>query len=179
MPQRQGRGRGPEVENDRWAGVDVGAQQKGFDVAVIDDRRLVDHAAGVRNVNEVRDWLLRTRPAVVAIDSPCDWATGDERSRACERAFARARVCGIRYTPAGALADGNRYYDWTRWGGRRGRATCAAWATRVLAEFGLLGLPPRLNQDGRDAIGAALTARAHTRGETEAFGETIVVPRDR
>jgi hypothetical protein len=35
--------------------------------------------------------------------------------------------------------------------------------------------PARLNQDERDAIAAALTARAHERGETERFGD-IVVP---
>jgi hypothetical protein len=36
-------------------------------------------------------------------------------------------------------------------------------------------VPERLSQDDRDAIGAALTARAHGQGETESFG-AIVVP---
>jgi hypothetical protein len=38
------------------------------------------------------------------------------------------------------------------------------------------GLPSRPNQDARDAITAAVTARAHTLGETQAFGP-LVVPR--
>jgi hypothetical protein len=41
--------------------------------------------------------------------------------------------------------------------------------------LGLEGLPKRTNQDQRDAIAAAVTARAHTRGVTELMGE-IVVP---
>jgi hypothetical protein len=32
-----------------------------------------------------------------------------------------------------------------------------------------------MNQDGRDAIGAALTVRLHARGRTDRFGD-IVVP---
>jgi hypothetical protein len=40
---------------------------------------------------------------------------------------------------------------------------------------GLDALPRRTNQDERDAIAAALTARQHDLGLTEAFGE-IVVP---
>ena len=113
-----------------------------------------------------------------------------------------AGVCGIRYAPAKGRADGNPYYDWircglelcgvlgewswcviecfptaswSRWGHRKGPATRGAWSSKVLAAFGLIGLPDRLGQDARDAIGAALTARAHARHETEAFGE-IVVP---
>lgn len=39
-------------------------------------------------------------------------------------------------------------------------------------------MSPILGQDKRDAIGAALTARAHALGDTEAFGD-IVVPRAR
>jgi hypothetical protein len=36
-------------------------------------------------------------------------------------------------------------------------------------------LPPRTNQDSRDAIAAAWTARAYESGRCESFGE-IVVP---
>ena len=66
--------------------------------------------------------------------------------------------------------------SWTRWAGARepsrGRG---AWSSEALAGLGLGDVPARLNQDERDAIGAALTARAHAHGETERFG-LIVVP---
>jgi predicted nuclease with RNAse H fold len=41
--------------------------------------------------------------------------------------------------------------------------------------LGLEGVPARTNQDQRDAIAAAMTARQYTQGMTEAMGE-IVVP---
>jgi predicted nuclease with RNAse H fold len=105
----------------------------------------------------------------------------------------------------GALDAGNRYYDWivsglrlydalaasqtdwevievfptaswTRWAGRRAARRRAAWSQEALAKLGITGLPTRrLNQDDRDAIAAALTARLHALGRTENFGE-IVVP---
>jgi predicted nuclease with RNAse H fold len=66
---------------------------------------------------------------------------------------------------------------WSRLGGRKGRTRSRAqWSHETLERVGLLGLPPRMNQDARDAIGAAVTARLYHRGETVAFGE-IVVPR--
>ena len=188
---------------NRWAGVDVGGPGKGFHVAVVDAIRLVDAAAGIASADRVAAWLGRRRPAIVAVDGPRAWASPGERSRACEREFARARVCAIRYTPARALAEGNEYYDWircglalydalagaswliiecfptaswTRWGGPRKGETRARWSERVLRGRGLGAVPTRLDQDERDAIGAALTARAWARGEARAFGD-LVVPR--
>ena len=64
---------------------------------------------------------------------------------------------------------------WSRIGGPRGKETRARWSQRVLDGLGLEHLPPRMNQDARDAIGAALTARLHGEGETQQFGD-IVVP---
>jgi predicted nuclease with RNAse H fold len=64
---------------------------------------------------------------------------------------------------------------WTRLGGSKGSRSRARWSRDVLERLELQGLPGRTNQDARDAIGAALTARLHYDGETEAFGE-IVVP---
>ena len=64
---------------------------------------------------------------------------------------------------------------WTRWGGRRSGAPRAAWSRSVLGSLGLRRLPQRMSQDARDAVGAALTARAHWDGRTQCFGE-IVVP---
>jgi hypothetical protein len=111
-------------------------------------------------------------------------------------------VCGIRWTPDEREVGANPYYgwvveglclyealgrrgvpaievfptaSWTRWLGPRGNRSRAAWTTAGLAALPLDGLPVRSNQDVRDAIAAAVTARAHARGMTEAFGE-IVVP---
>jgi hypothetical protein len=140
---------------DRWLGVDVGGERKGFDVALIDG----------------------------------------------ERQLARS-ICGIRWTPDERAALGSQYYawvvqglalfealagrgaelsevfptaPWTRWLGKRGGRTRVAWTRDGMSALDLRGLPARTNQDQRDAIAAALTARLHDRGLTEAIGE-IVVP---
>lgn len=186
----------------RWLGVDVGGARKRFDVALVDERRLLALEGGLSR-DAVVALVRRTRPAVVAIDGPRRCAPDGETSRASERQLARA-VCGIRWTPdAATVHDGSAYYgwvveglalyealaaeavevievfptaSWTRWHGPRGSATRAAWSGRALAALDLEGVPPRLGQDARDAIAAALTAREHARGTAEAIGE-IVVPR--
>ena len=63
---------------------------------------------------------------------------------------------------------------WSRLGGPRGSRSRARWSREVLEGLQLDPLPSR-NQDARDAIAAALTARLYCDGDTEAFGE-IVVP---
>jgi hypothetical protein len=65
--------------------------------------------------------------------------------------------------------------SWSRLGGPKGKDTRARWSRRVLESQRLLELPARMNQDARDAIGAAITAKLHSAGRTERFGE-IVVP---
>jgi hypothetical protein len=137
------------------------------------------------------------------VDSPRRPAAVGERSRADERQLARA-VCGIRYTPdPDALAANRAYYEWiehgfalyaalaavglpsvecfptaafTRWTGARGRERRATWSQRGLDAVLPDARRPRLGQDARDAIAAALTARAWDTGGAESFGE-IVVPR--
>jgi predicted nuclease with RNAse H fold len=64
---------------------------------------------------------------------------------------------------------------WSRLGGARGKRSRAAWSREVLERQGLGGLPRRMSQDARDAIGAALTARLYDARRTERFGQ-IVVP---
>lgn len=56
---------------------------------------------------------------------------------------------------------------WSRLGGPRGGRTRARWSREILLGAGLGGLPARMNQDARDAIGAALTARLFAAGQTE------------
>src|SRR5438093_12988976 len=94
-----------------WAGVDVGGRRKGFHLAVVDGERL--HAGPVR-VASVRDavrWLRWRTPRLVAVDSPRSPAPDGLRSRPEERLLASS-VCGIRFTPEGALLRRSRYYEW-------------------------------------------------------------------
>jgi predicted nuclease with RNAse H fold len=188
-----------------WAGVDVGAQRKGFHVAALDEHRVVYGPVNVASVVTVTERLLSLEPAVIGIDSPCRPAPPGARSRGWERELAR-RVCGIRYTPdAASIATGGSYYEWIRNGLRlyealaarsewrvvevfptaswtrlhaaRGSLPRGAWSAAALNSLGLEGLPARrLGQDDRDAIAAAWTARlCSVPGAVEWFGE-ITVP---
>jgi predicted nuclease with RNAse H fold len=183
-----------------WMGVDVGGRRKGFDVALVEGHRLT----GLRqrqSVDDVVAWVGSARPRVVAVDSPRSCAAPGRTHRPEERELRRA-VCGIRWTPARSRLAGNPYYEWiveglrlydalapepvgviecfptaswTRWHGARNGRRRSVWTRDALAALNLQAVPPRTNQDMRDAIGAALTARDHDQGRSEAFGE-IVVP---
>jgi predicted nuclease with RNAse H fold len=183
-----------------WAGIDVGATRKGFDVALIDGWDRVELRSRL-DVDEVVRYLDERRPRVVAIDGPSEAAPDGMRSRDCERRLARA-ICGIRYTPDGAtlraphrtgyfewVLNGLRLYEalhawttievfptasWTVWAGARPAGTSRArWTSGALERIGL-ALPARRSQDARDAIAAALTARLYP-SATDSYGE-IVVP---
>lgn len=184
-----------------WAGVDVGGRRKGFHLALVDRQRLAAGPVRVATVEGALRLLARWAPRLVAVDAPRAPAPDGLRSRPEERALARA-VCSLRYTPDRQRLARGAYYAWvrqglrlyaalrdtglpvvecfptasfTRWAGPRGARTRAAWTRQALAAMGVAGLPPRLGQDGRDAIAAALTARALDLGRAERFGE-IVVP---
>jgi predicted nuclease with RNAse H fold len=182
--------------------VDVGGTRKGFDVAIVDRRRLVAGPARLPDPAAVVAFVADQRPSVVAVDSPRSPAEDGARSRECERLLARS-ICGIRYTPSRAILDGgDPYYDWirnglklyaalsggpwrvvecfptaswTRLAGPRNRLSRAAWTRQAVLGLRLAGVPARMSQDGRDAIAAAVTARGVDQGSTEAFGE-IAVP---
>jgi predicted nuclease with RNAse H fold len=191
-----------DLGSPRWAGVDVGGRRKGFHLAAVDTAGRVMGPVNRKTVSAAADWIDGLEPAIVALDSPVTTAPPGETCREGERRL-RADICGIRWTPDPAAMDGNPYYEWiqhglelyedlrerghmpievfptaswTRWAGKR-RGTRAAWTATALTQFGLAGLPPRLSQDGRDAIAAALTARLYARGETEPYDE-IAVPMD-
>src|SRR6266496_1195555 len=182
-----------------WAGVDVGGKRKGFDVAVIDDRQ-VRALQSRLTCKQVVDLLMENRPAVIAIDSPCCCAPGGQAARDGELQLAKS-ICGIRWTPDARRVHASAYYawtleglalfgalaaygvtvievfptaSWTRWHGKRGTRTRATWTREGLAAMGLDGVPARTNQDQRDAIAAAMTARQHTLAETETIGEVVV-----
>lgn len=185
----------------RWLGVDVGATRKGFDIALIDDGRLLK-LIGRLSCMQVIEQVETQRPTVVAIDSPRSCAPDGHTVRAGERQLAK-EICGIRWTPDEKRVRENPYYawvvqglslfdglatldvevievfptaSWTRWQGQRGTRSRSAWTREGLATLDLQGVPARTNQDQRDAIAAAVTARQYTDGKTETLGE-IVVPR--
>jgi predicted nuclease with RNAse H fold len=181
-------------------GVDVGAKRKGFDIALVDDRRLLALAGGLDR-EAVVERIEMERPTIVAIDSPRRCAPDGQSTRADERRLARS-ICGIRWTPDQRHVRASGYYawvveglalfdaleglgfdtievfptaSWTRWRGARGARSRSDWSREGLASLGLEGVPRRTNQDQRDAIAAAVTARQHSGGGTETIGD-IVVP---
>jgi predicted nuclease with RNAse H fold len=186
-----------------WAGVDVGGRRKGFHLAVVDGASLVDGPVRLPSPRAVVERLRESRPRLIAVDSPRVPAPAGLASRPCERVFAAAGICSLRYTPDRRTIASNPHYgwiahglalyaalaragfaaiecfptaSWTRWLGPRGVEPRGAWSRRALAGLDLRRVPERLSQDDRDAIGAALTARAHEAGRCERFGD-IVVPR--
>ena len=182
-----------------WLGVDVGGERKGFDVAVIDERSLIELRGGM-SMGSVVELAVAQAPVLVAVDGPRACAPDGHTARADEREL-RRRVCGIRWTPdARPRADGRllrlgaprpgpvRSAGGTRRGCDRGvpdgvvdpvarpagSSSRARWSRDGLAGLRLAGMPERTNQDERDAVAAAVTAREHTLGLTEAIGEIIV-----
>jgi predicted nuclease with RNAse H fold len=191
------------TEPVRALGVDVGGRRKGFDVAIVDERRLLDLRGGLDR-SAVVAIVEDVRPAIIGIDGPRSCAPEGDSARACERQLARA-ICGIRWTPDERRVSADAYYEWvvealalfdaltargvqaievfptaswTCWCGPRGTRSRSSWTREGLASLPLEGVPQRTNQDQRDAIAAALTARQHASGQSEAIGE-IVVPRSR
>jgi predicted nuclease with RNAse H fold len=187
----------------RALGVDVGGRRKGFDVALVDERRLLDLRGGLDRRSVVAI-VEDVRPTTIGIDGPRSCAPDGQSARACERQLARA-VCRIRWTPDERRVRAGAYYEWvvealalfdalsargveaievfptaswTRWCGPRGARSRSSWTREGLASLALEGAPERTNQDQRDAIAAALTARQHASGQTESIGE-IVVPLER
>src|SRR5690242_20518390 len=98
-----------------WLGVDVGAERKGFDLAVIDEHSLRELRGG-ESVAGLAQLADRWSPVLVAVDSPRRCAPDGHTSRADERELSR-RVCGIRWTPdRAAVREGGAYYAWVRHG---------------------------------------------------------------
>jgi len=68
--------------------VDVGGRRKGFDVAVVEGRRLVRHARRC-TVADVVALAREHEPAAIGVDAPCGCAPAGALSRADERARPR------------------------------------------------------------------------------------------
>lgn len=187
----------------RWAGVDVGACAKGFHLALVDHHRLIAGPERHQTPDDAVRRLVSWAPRLVAVDSPLRPAPDGLRSRPCEREFARAGICGLRFTPDRHALASSRYYEWilngfalyrglagaglgaiecfptaswTCWYGPRRTLPRGVWSAAALRQQRLAGVPRRLDQDERDAIAAALTARDHARKLTDCFGD-LVIPR--
>jgi predicted nuclease with RNAse H fold len=93
-----------------WMGVDVGGKRKAFDVALVDDGRLIGWRRR-QSADQVVAWVESDKPTVVAIDSPRTCAPPGHTHRPEEKEL-RDAVCGIRWTPPDAKLDGNPYYEW-------------------------------------------------------------------
>lgn len=187
----------------RWAGVDVGGVDKGFDAVVIDGGSVVAGPSRLHDVPHLLGWLASQGPRIVAVDAPRRPAAAGERSRPGERELART-ICALYYTPDAATAANSRFHAWMRHGwaahraleragdwqviecyptatwtrlvGPRNGRTRAAWTSDGIDRLGVSGLPARMSQDARDAVAAAVTARLAGEGRTETFGD-IHVPR--
>ena len=94
-------------------GIDVGGPKKGFDLVVLDQRRVpldVIRGAGLAQVTEV---ISRRKPTVIAVDSPPKWGANG-RSRLTERELARLNIHAFP-TPSAAHSD-DPMFDWMRQG---------------------------------------------------------------
>lgn len=194
-----------------WVGNGVGGRRKGFHAAALAQDLTVrfEEFAGETAVDDAAAWVRSVRPACVAVDSPAAWARTGRKARDCEIDFARAHICGIRFTADAqtAAVRTDSLYGWiehglelrhalrggassviecfptgsfTQWAGSRGRQSRAAWTTSLLSQLaprGLSGCAMASNQDRRDAVAAALTARQFTtRPEAVLSFGTLQVP---
>jgi L-amino acid N-acyltransferase YncA/predicted nuclease with RNAse H fold len=185
-------------------GIDVGGRRKGFHVCAMRGDEIVAGPEQLADVASAVEWVTALSPERVGLDSPKTCAPDGESSRADERELARAvcgirwtpersRLAGNPYYEwveqglelydalAAARIDRDRLIEvfptaaWTIWAGLRAGRPRSEWSANALADLDLDGIPDRhLTQDDRDAIAAALVARLHTEGRTQAFGEIIV-----
>jgi predicted nuclease with RNAse H fold len=130
-----------------------------------DERRVARAVCGIRYTPSPAE-LARQRGKPGQAGRYYEWI---EQGLALYDGLARAGLTAIECFPTAS---------WTCWFGPRRATRRTEWSARALARLGLRAVPAALDQDGRDAIGAAATAREHDRGRTEAFGD-IVVPKRR
>jgi predicted nuclease with RNAse H fold len=188
-------------------GIDVGGRKKGFHGCALRGAEIVAGPERLADVAAAVEWTASHDPALVAIDSPRTCAPEGERSRPDERELnrevcgirwtpPREELAGNPYY--GWVEHGLELYAalaaagigperaievfptaaWTRWAGLRAGRPRGEWSAAALKRLGLAGVPRRaLSQDDRDAIAAALVARLHAEGRSDAYGE-IIVPAD-
>ncbi|MDQ2630035.1 MAG: DUF429 domain-containing protein [Actinomycetota bacterium] len=192
----------------RYIGIDVGGTRKGFHGCALEGSAVVEGPLRLPTPEEVATWAADQRPAVVAVDSPCTLAPPEATSREGELALNKEvcgirwtpehkRLEGNPYYEW--IIRGLELYSalqdkvgaetkiievfptasWTVWVGERNSRSRAAWTNKALSSLGIEHLPSRrLNQDDRDAVAAAVTARQYDEGRTRDF-KPIVVPTER
>ncbi|SRR6266849_814929 len=187
----------------RWAGVDVGGPQKGFDVVVLDRHGVICGPVRRTPVADVVAFLRGHGATIVAVDAPIRPARKGQKSRQGERELVKSRICKAYYTPDSKRIKGNEFYfwmscgldlhralekarikniecfptaSWTMWAGKRGAKSRRGWTQSYLKALKVPGVPRTLGQDGRDAIAAALTAKTESERRNQRFGD-IRVPR--
>jgi predicted nuclease with RNAse H fold len=186
-------------------GIDVGGRRKGFHGCALRGAEIVAGPERLADVPTAVEWIAAHDPALVALDGPRSCAPDGQRSRPDERALNRAVCGIRWTPPRSELAGNPYYEwvehglelyaalvaagigperaaevfptaAWTRWAGPRAGRPRGEWSAAALARLGLAGVPERpLSQDDRDAIAAALVARLHLEGRSDAYGE-ITVP---
>jgi predicted nuclease with RNAse H fold len=163
-------GRPKSPPQELWLGVDVGAERKGFDVALV-DRRSLRLLVGGLTVEGVVTLAAERSPVLVAIDSPRSCAPAGHASRACERALNHA-VCGIRWTPDHAHVQGSDYYAWVRHGlelfaalGRQKHRTIEVFPTASWTRWCGRGAPPAV-RCGANGASRSLACTAFRRAPT-------------
>lgn len=198
----------PLVMSRRYVGVDVGGARKGFHLCALAGKAIVAGPLQVLDAEEAAAWIAGQGPAVIAVDSPCTSAEAGATSRPGELALnreicgirwtpERGRLEGNPYYEwivhgfelyralENAVASDTVVIEvfptasWTQWTGKRQGRRRARWTREALSSLGIEQLPQRrLNQDDRDSIAAAVTARQHDEGQTRVF-DPIVVPAGR
>jgi predicted nuclease with RNAse H fold len=100
--------------SERWAGVDVGGPRKGFHVALLSGRALLESPVRRATAAAVARHLERSAPRTIAVDCPCSYADPGAKARDCELELVRSGVCGIRFTPSenAVRSHPGGYYDW-------------------------------------------------------------------
>lgn len=99
--------------------MDVGGARKGFHLAMLRGSELHlegDDLLSPRDVLKTIDsmGIKSSQIGAIGIDSPQNWAPGQEKSRPCEREYRRLGLSGIYFTPNERHAKGNAFYDWVR-----------------------------------------------------------------
>ena len=177
-----------------FAGGDVGGPRKGFHAAIVDDRALIAGPTNLPDAASTVGWLIAHGPVLIAVDAPIALGPRD-----CERTLSR-EVCHLYYTPAmpagpfyAWMRNGFGLYaalreagldaiecfptaTWTILGEARGNRSRRVWTSESLSLLRLADVPRRLDQDGRDAICAAYTARSHAWGRSDPLFAPIAVP---
>lgn len=99
-----------------YLGIDVGGKRKGFNVVVLEgtSRPKIVRAERRLAVKDVVDLVEETKPRLIAMDCPVDYAAPGSGRRESEKDFYDKGICGIRWTPDLKTMQNrsDNYYGW-------------------------------------------------------------------